>query len=103
MDSVVFSEIVNKQFGRCLSLLEVKNNEYTPDLDRLSHFKKAAVLMGCSPKQALVGMLSKHIISIFDMCNTQTKMPVERWNEKITDTINYMLLLSALVMEENNE
>ena len=70
--------------------------------DRLGHFKKAATLMNTTPKAALLGMFSKHIISVSDMCMDDQPQPVEKWNEKITDSINYLLILRALVEEEQN-
>jgi hypothetical protein len=47
-------------------------------------------------------MMAKHTISIYDMCygdrNGKT-YSLELWDEKITDSINYLLLLKALVTE----
>ena len=56
-----------------------------------------------SPKAALMGMLSKHLISISDMCTDERQYSREQWDEKITDSINYFLILRALVEEESNE
>lgn len=52
---------------------------------------------------ALMGMLSKHLISVSDMCTDDRVYPKEQWDEKITDSINYLLILRALVEEEMNE
>ena len=59
--------------------------------------------MNSSPKAALMGMLSKHLISISDMCTDERQYSREQWDEKITDSINYFLILRALVEEEPNE
>lgn len=100
-----FKQVVQDQINRCHELLGVKNTEYTPDdSDRLNYFKKAAILNNTTPTAALFGMLSKHILSIADMCTIPDKTyPMSRWNEKITDGINYLLLLRALVEEENEQ
>ena len=46
-----------------------KKKEYTGDnIDRLSAFKIAAALQNCDPKAALAGMMSKHVVSLYDMC-----------------------------------
>lgn len=104
MTSTDFNIIVEKQFKKCQEVLGVKNTEYTPsDTDRLSYFRKAADLMDVSPKKALFGMLAKHLISISDMCTSNNKFSNDRWSEKITDSINYLLLLKAMIEEENNE
>lgn len=104
-----FNDMVISQIERCKSILIAKGNEYVPkganssDVDRLAHFKKAAVLMNSTPKAVLMGMLSKHLISISDMCTDDKIYSKEQWNEKITDSINYFLILRALVEEENHE
>ena len=45
-------------------------------------------------------MMAKHTVSIYDMCNSGQKYPIELWNEKITDHINYLLLLRAIIEDE---
>lgn len=70
--------------------------------DRLAHFKKAAAIMSATPKAALLGMLSKHIVSVSDMCTDSRDYPIEKWDEKITDSINYLLILRAIVEEEQH-
>lgn len=45
-------------------------------------------------------MLSKHLVSISDMCVDGREYSVERWTEKITDSINYLLILRAMIEEE---
>ena len=69
---------------------------------RLAHFKRAAALIDGTPKEALLGMLTKHLVSISDMCTDDRSYSLDRWTEKITDSINYLLLLKALVEEEAN-
>lgn len=46
-------------------------------------------------------MMSKHTVSVYDMCNSGEDYPIELWEEKITDSINYFLLLSIAVEESN--
>ena len=95
-----FETVVVSQLKTCRELLTEKGDEYSKDSDRLRHFKKAAAFTGKDPKEALFGMLLKHLVSVADMCCGSESYPLARWTEKITDTINYMLLLKALVMEE---
>lgn len=88
------------QFEYCMDLLGVKSKEYDTDSgDRLHAFKTAAALQGCTPKQALAGMLAKHAVSVFDMC-AGGEYSLDKWTEKISDSINYLLLLKAMVQEE---
>lgn len=100
MTSAEFNKITQEQLEYCLSLLGVKNQEYTPDGDdRLHTFAVAAALQGCSKKAALAGMMAKHTVSVYDMCQSG-EYSKERWVEKITDSINYLLLLRAMIEEE---
>ena len=98
-----FNNIVTNQMKKCWETLFNKGNEYSVQGDRLSHFKKAAAVMDSTPEAALFGMLSKHLISLSDMCMDKRKHPKEVWSEKITDSINYLLILAAIVEEEQIE
>uniref|UniRef100_A0AAU8AWC6 Uncharacterized protein n=1 Tax=Dulem virus 37 TaxID=3145755 RepID=A0AAU8AWC6_9CAUD len=94
-----FDAITREQVERCLTVLAEKGKEYSLSDDRLDHFKDAAAEQETTPKQALWGMASKHFASLNGMCKSG-QGDMERWLEKITDSINYLLLLRALVEEE---
>lgn len=102
----VFNKVVKEQLLTCENLLIGKGYEYAPDavdessVDRLAHFKKAAAIIEGTPKEALLGMLVKHIVSVSDMCVDGHEYSLDRWTEKITDSINYLLILRAIVEEE---
>lgn len=102
MTQTEFQEIYLKQMKLCEDTLLRKKKEYAGNgPDRLSAFKTAASLQKCTAKEALGGMLAKHVVSIYEMCGTRgITYPVQIWEEKITDSINYLLLLRALVEEE---
>lgn len=107
MEVKKFNSLVEEQLKICKDILIDKGFEYAPDaiesakIDRLEHFKKASVIMNCTPKEALLGMLVKHLVSISNMCTDQHTYSKEKWTEKITDSINYLLLLKALVEEDD--
>ena len=48
--------------------------------------------------QALGGMMVKHTTSVYDMIASGKEYPLSLWNEKITDHINYLLLLKTTVV-----
>jgi hypothetical protein len=104
-----FNDVVIRQMDFCTSLLMTKGTEYAPDalinheIDRLAHFKKAAALMNTTSRAALFSMLAKHLVSISDMCMDEKNHPVEKWDEKITDSINYLFILRAIIEEDMNE
>lgn len=100
MTNQKFNEVAAEQIEYCKHLLGIKGNEYDANSDdRLHAFKTAAALLGCTPEQALAGMMAKHTVSIYDMC-AEGEHSLDKWTEKITDSINYLLLLKALVVEE---
>jgi len=103
MNAERFENIVNQQLDICKNILCNKAKEYADDNDRLHNFKNAAGMMGCNPKEALAGMMAKHTISIYDMCRDGRQHSMDIWQEKITDHINYLLLLKAIVVEEMTE
>lgn len=103
MTSENFIKVAVEQVDFCMALLGVKGDEYDSDTsDRLHSFKVAAEMQHVTPKQALAGMMAKHTVSIYDMC-AEGKHSVEKWTEKITDSINYLLLLKAMIVEEETE
>ena len=100
--------VIRNSFYRITHVLNRKGKEYAPGEDRLSNFKKAAHLQGLAPEQALFGMLAKHLVSLSEMVgalpNNDHPWPVNphyeaTWEEKLTDSINYLFLLEALVRE----
>jgi len=101
---------IRNTFYRCTRLMHSKGIEYSPGHDRLSNFKDAGAMQKVSPEQALFGMLTKHLVSLADMCQGVTLLdgpgaPVgtgksqEVWEEKLTDAHNYLFLLEALLKE----
>lgn len=98
MDVEQFNSIFDKQIATCAGTLVKKADEYAT-ADRLHNFKVAAALQNSSPMEALAGMMAKHTVSIYDMCIDIVNWSIEVWDEKITDHINYLILLRAIVEE----
>ena len=94
--------VFEEQVERCREVLLNKGKEYTPDeADRFSSFKTAAGLQHTTQIQALLGMLAKHIVSLYDMSFVGTeKYDMAVWDEKITDAMNYLFILKAILKEE---
>ena len=93
--------VFDGQVALCREILQKKTKEYTGgDTDRLGAFKAAAALQHTTPERALAGMLAKHIVSLYDMCfDGDTDYDISTWNEKITDSLNYLFLLKAIIKE----
>lgn len=102
MDNETFMKIVRDQIGTCLETLEAKEVEYSAGTDRLDQFKIASKMQGMHPLISLSGMMIKHTTSIYKMIAETIegrRFPAGVWEEKITDHINYLLLLRAFLDE----
>ena len=87
-----------------LRMLNLPADEYAADGDRLHNFKRAAHLQGKTPVGALSGMMCKHTVSIYDLIEGYEEgraIEPELWDEKIIDSINYLILLRAVLKEEH--
>ena len=93
--------VFNEQVRLCEDTMQKKTREYTGDEeDRLCAFKAAAALLHTTPERALAGMMAKHIVSLYDMCFDDGGIyDMDIWEEKITDSLNYLFLLKAVVKE----
>ena len=97
-----FENIINNRIETCKSVLCSKAEEYATD-DRLHNFKIAGELQKCTPVKALGGMMSKHTVSVYDLIDDYEQgkaISKEMWAEKIGDSINYLLLLTAMLEED---
>lgn len=98
-----FEDVISEQIAHSVAVLDAKNNEYNGQtVNRFHSFEIAANLENKTMKQALAGMMAKHTVSIYDMCD-KGEFSLEKWTEKITDHINYLLLLKAMIVEEKEE
>ena len=106
--------MLEERIKKTRAVLDSKNKEYASDIDKLHNFRRASGMLQCSPEYALVGMWTKHIISLLDIVDKINKADIEMGNnfvckpddvtiplveEKIGDAINYLILLEALIKE----
>jgi hypothetical protein len=100
MDQSEFEKVLTQQIEQCEDILNNKAREYGTQ-DRLHNFRVAAALEDMTMRQALAGMMAKHTVSVYDMARSSQIYPTEIWEEKITDHLNYLFLLRAIVEEES--
>jgi hypothetical protein len=96
-----FNYVVDKVVDRCKEILCDREKQYS-DEDRISNFKKAAQVRGLSPEEILMGFKVKHEVALGDYVkklSSGEQVPVEWIVEKITDIINYHILLYALILD----
>lgn len=101
MKSQDFDLIVERRIKLAQEVLLKKRAEYAPDgKDRLHNFKRAASMLNTTPEKALVGMLTKHLVSLLDIVDDIPKTPsIALLEEKIGDSVNYLILLEAMIKE----
>lgn len=98
-----FKKLVQHRFSKCTEMLLIsKNKEYTRNNDKLHNFKEAGRLNTELPEKALFGMMIKQYVSIRDIIQDleDDKLPTKAIvEEKISDLVNYFVLLEALLTE----
>lgn len=107
MNNVEFTDIVEKRMDKCRMVLGRKRQEYADDgygeCDRFHNFIEAGKIMGKHPVFAWFGMWSKHLVSVVDIVKGfggRNRIPDRAMlDEKITDLINYLLLLEGMIEE----
>lgn len=103
MNTADFNKIVKSITNDVKDVLCVKATEYALNTDRLEAFKRGAQFLNTNSGDALLGMLNKHLVSLFTMTQHGGEFPIERWHEKIIDAINYLILLFAIKIEESQQ
>jgi hypothetical protein len=86
-------------FNRAKRTLIQKAKVYALPSDRLANFKAAGGAQGINPVEALVGMMSKHYVSVAQMAKDPKRYNLTQWNEKLGDLRNYVLLCEALIRD----
>jgi hypothetical protein len=94
-----FMDILDTQIQRVRDILVVKTDEYAQTEDQLHNIRQAALLQEESLPEAVRGMMVKHTVSIFAMIKSGKPFPEEKWDEKITDHIVWLILLKAALTE----
>ena len=101
MTNEQFQTVLAHRLEQVKQVLETKAGGYAFNDDRLHNFKRAAGLMNCTPQEAALGMAVKHIVSVTDMVSGRLGVTEENLNEKITDAINYLILIEACLRENS--
>lgn len=98
-----FGEIIFKLNTASYDTLLAKNAKYSSDDDPLHNFNKGADIMGGTPAQACWGYLTKHLVALRDMVERNDFRDKDDLLEKCQDSINYIIFLYCLGMEENEK
>jgi len=102
MNSKDLTKLVNRRLKMAKETLILKNAVYARTSDRLSNFKTGASFLNITPEKTLFSYLTKHLSALHEFVlrlddNNLTELA--EWQEKISDSINYLIFLEALVTE----
>lgn len=98
-----FTDLITKLRDRSYDTLARKNAKYSSDDDPLHNFNKGADIMGGTPAQACWGYLTKHLVALRDMVERNDFHDVEDLLEKCQDSINYIIFLYCIGIEESEK
>ena len=79
-----FEKVLRNRTTKIWDILALKAKEYASDDDRLHNFKRAAAMQNITPEKALIGMFTKHMVSILDMVDDlvyDCNHPTDIWDE----------------------
>ena len=95
-----FDGLIENRIQSIRTVLKSKQEEYAIVSDRFHNFRVAARLENTTPMKALLGMRVKHEVSIRDLVDGNMLLSEKLIEEKIGDSINYLILLEGLLKEK---
>lgn len=99
-----FNKVLKERLVKIEKVLSNKAEEYAKGTNRYHNFEIASRILGNSREKALLGMMVKHWVSVLDLIhqssNDPLKLKKEIIDEKIGDSINYLILLEGMLMEQ---
>lgn len=99
MTSEEFSKLLSERLNKTRDTLSSKKGEYANDVDVLHNFKRAGEVERRTPAACLKSMWTKHLVSILDTIDENRKVTREWIDEKIGDSIAYLILLEGILLE----
>lgn len=98
-----FDQLVDERCNAIKETLINKAKEYASDQDRFHNFNVVARIFDTTPEKALMGMMAKQLVSVMDMVewtdSDPTKLSRQIIDEKINDSICYLILLEGLLKD----
>jgi hypothetical protein len=99
-----FTGVLENRINKMRNSLIKKRGEYAKDTNVFHNFHRASAVLQTYREQALMGMAVKHFVSILDIVDNlgdQFPPTEEVVSEKIGDMINYLVILEAMLYEQN--
>lgn len=101
MDMKLFDSYVREALENSAGVLRSKNQRYSADENPIHNFEVGAQLIGGTPAQAAWGYLTKHLVALRDRVMRNDFADKEDLQEKVCDSINYLLFIYAIGCQEH--
>jgi hypothetical protein len=92
------SDYMREKAVECLNLAHRKNKDYSIENDAFLNFRHSEVV-GVSPERAILIRIMDKITRISNLLDKQATVSDETVDDTIKDTVNYLLILSAMLSE----
>lgn len=100
MLSTEFLHLLDETAADLRSLTETKGREYAGSCDQLANFRRLGEALGTPPEAILLVYLTKHLDSITTYIRELPEpAPSEPITGRIDDAILYLILLKALIID----
>lgn len=96
-------KIAEDTFNECIKTFQVKGEAYASNKDSLSNFKRNAERLNMSMFQIWAVYFNKHVDSVNNAIAQNPFAPVDKsegLESRVTDLINYAMLLKCLLIEQ---
>jgi hypothetical protein len=100
MDKKKLLKHIEHRINKCKDVLSYKNSEYASQQDVMSNFRNAANFLGTTPEKVAFCYMMKHFESIKSILYDNKPVTRKLYEEKMTDLINYLLLIDAMMMDK---
>lgn len=99
----MLNKIIENRIEQVRATLAYKQDEYAGGRSQFHNFDTAGRILNTTREKALKGMWIKHIVSVMDLIEFADTAP-EKLNEKlidekIGDSINYLIILEAMLKD----
>lgn len=97
-----FDELVDYMIEKSGKTLKEKNAKYAPENDALHNFHYGAQMDNSTTAQTIWHYWKKHLVALMDKINRDDWKDLEDAEEKIQDSINYLLFIWCAANEANS-
>lgn len=103
MTNKEFYDLMSLTFEQAKAIAKSKGEDYTKgSADALANFKEGGESLAIPPEKVCWIFMNKHYQAITNYVKTGGKSESEPISERIKDLINYLVLLQAIIKENEN-